>query len=106
MSGNETLNVRILDQEFTVACPEGEKDGLMSSAQYLDRKMRELTAASKLAQRDRVAVIAALNIAHELLQERAAREQYAKGMSGRIRRLQERIDSALDKNAQLELVDN
>lgn len=95
---SETLSVRILDQEFTVACPPDEQDYLLQSAHYLDKKMRELASASKLAQRDRIAVIAALNIAHELLQERGQREKYVAGMNKRIRHLQERIDAALDKN--------
>lgn len=103
MSGNSTLNVRILDQEFTVACPDGEREELEQSALYLDRKMRELAATSKIVQRDRIAVIAALNIAHELLQERGHRDRYVSGMNKRIRHLQERIDSVLDKNPQLEL---
>lgn len=105
MSANETLSVRILDQEFSVACPEGEREYLQQSALYLDRKMRELAAASKLVQRDRIAVIAALNIAHELLQERGQRDKYVSGMNKRIRHLQDRIDHALDKNQQLELAD-
>lgn len=95
---SETVSVRILDQEITVACPREEQEYLLQSAQYLDKKMRELTAASKLAQRDRIAVIAALNIAHELLQERGQREKYAASMGKRIRHLQERIDGALSKS--------
>lgn len=103
MSASETLTVRILDQDFTVACPEEERNDLQYSAQYLDRKMRDLANASKLIQRDRLAVIAALNIAHELLQERAQRDKYVSGMNKRIRHLQTRIDEVLDKNQQLEL---
>jgi cell division protein ZapA len=68
---SEPVNVRILDREFTVGCEPGERDSLMAAATLLDARMREIRGAHKMASIDRVAVLAALNLAHELQQMRA-----------------------------------
>jgi cell division protein ZapA len=62
-----TLEVFILDQPYRISCPDSEKESLRSSAQYLDRKMREIRSAGKVIGLERIAVIAALNITHDLL---------------------------------------
>ncbi len=62
-----TLEVFILDKPYRINCPESEKESLRSSAQYLDRKMREIRSSGKVIGLERIAVIAALNISHELL---------------------------------------
>jgi cell division protein ZapA len=67
----EPVEVRILDREFTVGCEPGERDSLMAAAQLLDARMREIRGAHKMAALDRIAVLAALNLAHELQQLRA-----------------------------------
>ena len=67
----EPVKVRILDQEYTVACPEDAKNELLQSADYVDRKMREIRSSGNVVGTDRVAVMAALNIAHELLTAQA-----------------------------------
>ena len=61
------LDVTILDRQYRVACPDEEREELMASVAYLDRKMREIKETGKIAGADRVAVMAALNITHELL---------------------------------------
>ena len=61
------LDVTILDRQYRVACPDEEREELMASVAYLDRKMREIKQTGKIAGADRVAVMAALNITHELL---------------------------------------
>ena len=68
---SEPVEVRILDREFTVGCEPGERDSLMAAAQLLDARMREIRGNNKMAALDRVAVLAALNLAHELQQLRA-----------------------------------
>ncbi len=62
-----TLDVFILDKAYKIASPLAEQDNLRRAAQYLDRKMREIRGAGKVLGLERIAVIAALNIAHELL---------------------------------------
>ncbi len=65
-----TLDVTILGREFTVACEEGERADLTEAVAYLDRQMREIRDRGKVTGVDRIAVMAALNIAHDLLRER------------------------------------
>ena len=67
-----TLDVTILGREFTVACEEGERADLNEAVAYLDRQMREIRDRGKVTGVDRIAVMAALNIAHDLLRERKA----------------------------------
>lgn len=62
-----TLDVFILDKAYKIASPLAEQDNLRRAAQYLDRKMREIRGSGKVLGLERIAVIAALNIAHELL---------------------------------------
>jgi cell division protein ZapA len=67
-----TLDVSILGREFKVACREGERNELLEAVTFLDRRMREIRDAGKVSGTDRIAVMAALNIAHELLRDRRA----------------------------------
>ena len=97
------VSVNILDKEYRVACPQEEREALLISARYLDEKMREIRDGGKVIGGERIAVMAALNIVNELLQQKNRREDYARSMSDRIRHLQERIDQALGAGKQLEL---
>ena len=63
----KNIDVTILDRQYRVACPDDEREELMASVAYLDKKMREIKTTGKIAGADRVAVMAALNITHELL---------------------------------------
>ena len=75
MSGNESaksepVTVRILDREYTVGVSDGERASLTSAARLLDLRMRELRGSNKMVAPDRLAVLTALNLAHELQQQR------------------------------------
>ncbi len=91
----EAVKVRILDQDFTVACPEDAKNELLQSADYVDRKMREIRKSGNVVGTDRVAVVAALNIAYELLSVQAENEQLS-DVRQRLARLDARISEAVD----------
>ena len=67
-----TLDVTILGREFKVGCRESERSELMEAVAFLDRRMREIRDAGKVSGTDRIAVMAALNIAHDLLRARRA----------------------------------
>jgi cell division protein ZapA len=69
MSGDniKTLDIKILDRELRVACPEDERAELLDAVTYLDRKMREIRDSGKITSVERIAIMAALNITHELL---------------------------------------
>lgn len=66
------VSVSVLDKEFRIACPPQERDALIRAARHLDSKMREIRHTGKVIGNDRVAVMAALNLTHELLQLRDA----------------------------------
>lgn len=89
--------VRILDKEYRVACERGEEEALRSSARYLDQKMREIRTRGKVIGSDRIAVMAALNIAHELLEQKGHENSGSQAISRRLQTMQEKIDIALNQ---------
>jgi len=99
----QAVSINILGKEYLVACPENERKELQTSADYLDRKMREIRDSGKVIGTDRIAVMAALNIAHELLHENGSEIGLSPDIEGRIKGIQEKIEDALFKSRQLEL---
>ena len=61
------LTISILGREFRVACPEGEERQLLASVDYLNRKLKEVRDTGKVVGNERIALMGALNIAHEML---------------------------------------
>jgi cell division protein ZapA len=75
---SEAVNIRILDREYTVGVDPEQRDSLLAAARMLENKMREVRGSNRMAAVDRVAVLAALNLAHELemmRNEQSARER-------------------------------
>ena len=97
------VTVRILEKEYFVACPPGERDDLLDSAAYLNRQMKEIRDSGKIVGADRIAVMAALNIANELLQLRERESGSQLEFGSRLKALRERVETALEKGQQLEL---
>jgi cell division protein ZapA len=97
------LSVRILDKEYRVACGEGEEDALLASARFLDKRMREVRSSGKVIGTDKIAVIVALNLAHDLIEQKARKQDEADSAGNRLRHLRERIEVALNDSNQLEL---
>ena len=77
------VSVTVLDKEFRIACPPQERDALIRAARHLDSKMREIRHTGKVIGNDRVAVMAAINLTHELLQLRDALERLEAQMHAR-----------------------
>jgi len=96
VSGNEAVSIRVLDREYTVGVGAGERDGLMAAARVLDAKMREVRGANRMAAVDRVAVLAALNLAHELEQLRDDAERRDRELARTLEALQRKLDALLD----------
>lgn len=93
------LDVKILDREFRVACPDDEKAELLEAVAYLDKKMREIRDAGKVASTERIAIMAALNIAHELLTTKLGGSFDMGDYKRRMESMQATIDEALaDQN--------
>ncbi len=96
MSSSEPASVRILDREYTVGVEPGERDSLMAAAKLLDTRMRDVRGANRMAAIDRVAVLAALNFAHELQQLRDESERRDRELSRTLGDLQRKLDALLD----------
>ncbi|PLW83545.1 cell division protein ZapA [Kineobactrum sediminis] len=109
MTTTNTFSVHILDKEYQVACPEEQQAELITSARYLDKQMRAIRNSGKVIGLERIAVMAALNISHELLQAseqdgaiaqpRAPEDLDHKALEG----LQRKIDDAMYQLRQLEI---
>lgn len=96
MSGNEPASIRILDREYTVGVEPGERDSLMAAARLLDTRMREVRGANRMAAIDRVAVLAALNFAHELQMQRDESDRRDRELARTLGDLQRKLDALLD----------
>ena len=96
------MKVNIMDKEYMVGCPDGERDALFASAEFLNSKMKETRDQGKIVGADRIAVMAALNMAYELLESRNNKDYLQTTVGPRIRALQEKIDAALNQDKQLE----
>lgn len=104
MSGDgkiQMLDVSILDREFRVACPEEERPELLEAVAYLDKRMREIHGQGKIVTVERIAIMAALNMAHELLTTRLGGGFDMGDLKRRINSMQETIDKALEDQDQL-----
>ena len=97
----KTLDVSILDREFRVACPEDERAELLEAVSYLDKKMREVRDTGKVATIERIAVMAALNITHELLTTRLGTGFDMGEFKRRINSMQATIDATLAEQDEL-----
>jgi cell division protein ZapA len=102
MSEQARVSVRILEKEYQITCPVDERSALLDSAEYLNSRMREIRDGGKVVGLDRIAVIAALNMANELLRLRKSDGNLESDVGGRLRILRERVESALEKGQQLE----
>jgi cell division protein ZapA len=94
-ASSEAVSVRILDREYTVGVAPEERDSLAAAARLLDQKMREVRGANRMAAVDRVAVLAALNLAHELQQLRDERGGNEREVARALDDLQRKLDDAL-----------
>jgi cell division protein ZapA len=97
------VSVRIMDKEYVVACPYDERSALLDAAEFLNSRMREIRDTGKVVGLDRIAVMAALNLAHEILKGKERESKLDSGVGHRVRALRERVEGALGKGQQLEL---
>jgi len=97
------VSIRILGKEYQVACPIEEKSDLLASADLLNKKMQDIRNTGKVLGLDRVAVMAALNLANELIKRNDEDRQLKDIFDLRIKAMRERLDSALGPGQQLSL---
>ena len=101
MTASKTINVTIMGREFRVACPDDEREELLQSVSYLDKRMREIRDSGKVIGSERVAIMAALNITHELLTTRIRGGFDMGEFKRRIDRMQESLDTAMPEQDKL-----
>jgi len=93
---SKTLDVTIMGRTYKVACSDEERNALLSAVAYLDRKMTEIKSAGRVASAERIAVMAALNIAHELLSSRNTASGFdIEGLRRRMAAMEATLDQAL-----------
>lgn len=101
-NSQEGVKITIMGKEYTVACPDEKRDELITAASYLDKNMREIKKSGASLGNERLAVMAALNLSHDLLEMRnkgGSNEEVEK----RIRTMRESIEATLDKQGEIEL---
>ena len=97
------VSVRILDKEYQVACPAEERTDLLDSAEILNDKMREIRDSGRIVGLDRIAVMAALNMANDLIHAKARDQELEGGISNRLKLISDRVDNVLSGTQQLDL---
>jgi cell division protein ZapA len=99
----KALSVHILDKDYRIGCPEGEEEQLLAAARLLDQRMKDIRRGGKVIGTERIAVMAALNLAHEVLAQPQQQGEQAEAVNSRVRDLRERVEAALNESTQLEL---
>jgi cell division protein ZapA len=97
------VSVRILDKEYQVACPAEERTDLLDSAEILNNKMLEIRDSGRIVGLDRIAVMAALNMANDLIHAKARDQDLEGGISDRLKIISDRVDNVLSGSHQLDL---
>ncbi|GIX34919.1 MAG: cell division protein ZapA [Lysobacteraceae bacterium] len=92
---SEPVEVRLLDRSYLVACPPEQRDSLLRAAQLLDQRLRQMKSRDRTVSLERIAVLAALNLAHEKLQAEDAASQGQQALGRLLTELGPRIDAAL-----------
>jgi len=93
---SQAVSVKILDKEYKVACPKGEHGALIESAREVDARMRKIRKSGKVLNADRIGVMVALNLAHELLNAQTQVNNIDSNVLDRIDQLQTRINKTME----------
>jgi cell division protein ZapA len=97
----KTVEINLLGRTYRVACEDDEREALLQAVAYLDGKMNEIRRAGKVMGAERIAVMAALNVAHELLSVRLGSGFDLGQAKQRISALESKIDAAIAKQEKL-----
>lgn len=93
---NEPVSIHVLDREYTVGVEPDERASLIAAAKLLDARMRDVRGANRMAAIDRVAVLTALNLAHELQQLQQVNDARDRELARTLAALQNKLDTLLD----------
>jgi cell division protein ZapA len=101
MKPGKVMDVTIMGREFCITCPEEEREELLQAVAYLDKKMREIKDSGKVVGAERIAIMAALNITHELLTARYSEDFDTEEFKRRIDRMQAALDAVMPEQDKL-----
>jgi cell division protein ZapA len=97
------VTIRILEKEYQISCPVDERQALLDSADLLNSKMLEIREGGRIVGLDRIAVMAALNLAHEVINAGGSgSSQIDDSFGRRLKNMRERVETALEHGQQLE----
>lgn len=99
----KTVQIKILDKDYGVACSPEEEAELRDSAKLLDERMREIRRSGKIVGTERIAVMAALNIAHDLVRAQTELKQHDQITEKHLSRINEKIEQVLANARQMDL---
>lgn len=94
MGDSSSLNIKIMDKDYRVACPPEQQASLKQSADFLNDRLKEIKSRGSIIGAERIAIMAALNLAHELLTSRESADQL-EDTNDRVLNLHKKIDLAL-----------
>lgn len=95
-----SVDVTIMGRAFTVACSDEEREGLMEAVGYLNKKMNDIRDAGKVVGVERIAIMTALNLSHELLNAKSGDIDIG-DYKRRISLMQNQIDEAIASQSKL-----
>jgi len=102
MADSSTLTVNIMDREFRVNCPAEDQQNLIDSAASLDERMREIRDTGRVIGVDRIAIMAALNLASELLSTEGSSGELLDNANNAINRMENKIEKTLNETVELD----
>ena len=92
----QAVSLNILGKEYKIACAEDEQQSLINSAQALDKQMRKIRDTGKVNGADKIAVLAALNLVHDLNSAAPKNVTIEEGVAARLKKLRLKIENVLE----------
>ncbi|HIF50545.1 MAG TPA: cell division protein ZapA [Thiotrichaceae bacterium] len=99
------ISVTVLEKEYLINCEAGERESLRRAADFLNQKMDEMKNSGVIIGAERIAIMTALNITNELLAYKRDNQDYTSSVDNTLKRLQNKINDALARDTQLDMVD-
>ena len=98
-----SVQVKIMDKEYQVNCPPSDKEALIKSARYLDENMSKIKGRGNIHGVEKIAVMAALNITHDMLRKNRLINETRHATAQQVQGIETKIDSAIANSRQLEI---
>ncbi|OBS08052.1 cell division protein ZapA [Acidihalobacter prosperus] len=92
-----SVSVHILEREYQVMCEEDEREALVASAQALNGRMRDIRSTGRIVGGERIAVMTALNLIHELMQQKTAQSLSDRALAARLQSLDATVAVTLER---------